>query len=59
MGEVPGVIDYFSRFPSLNFLCVFFSFHTDEARGHCYGFVDPLSPLDARATQDAVALLQA
>jgi hypothetical protein len=42
--DVPGVIDYFSRSESLHFMCVFFNFHTDEARAHCYGAIDPASP---------------
>lgn len=41
--DQPGVMEFMSRFVSFNFLCVFFNFHTDESRGHCYGAIDPLS----------------
>jgi hypothetical protein len=60
--STPGIIDYLSRFESLHFLCVFFNFHTDEARAHCYGAVDPLSQpptLDERPMQEILASLQA
>lgn len=56
--DVPGVIDYFSRFESLHFMCVFFNFHTDEARAHCYGALDPASPpqtLDEKPLQEVIA----
>jgi hypothetical protein len=59
--DVPGVIDYFSRFESLHFLCVFFNFHTDEARAHCYGAVDPASPpqtLDEKPIREIIESLR-
>ena len=59
--KVAGFVDYLSRFESLHFMCVFFNFHTDEARAHCYGGLDPVSPpptLDEKALEDVMALLR-
>jgi hypothetical protein len=42
-GSMPGMTSYLARFDALHFLCVFFNFHTDDARGQCYGSIDPMA----------------
>ena len=38
-GTLPGVSKYLTSKDYYYFLCVFFNFHTDESRAHCYGAI--------------------